>query len=73
MPGIFRFEGFELDREAYELRDQGRLVHLERIPLELLFLLAERRGQLVTRQEIIERIWGGEDRKSTRLNSSHRL
>ncbi len=34
------------------------VVHLERIPLELLFLLVQRRGQLVTRQEIFERIWG---------------
>src|ERR1700730_17405778 len=54
----FDFEDFELDRSAYELRRAGSVVHLERIPLDLLFLLIERRGQLVTRQEIFERIWG---------------
>ncbi len=54
----FEFEDFELDRSAYELRHAGSVVHLERIPLDLLFLLVERRGQLVTRQEIFERIWG---------------
>src|SRR5713101_5551765 len=54
----FEFEDFELDRSAYELRRAGAVVHLERIPLELLFVLIERRGQLVTRQEIFERIWG---------------
>ena len=54
----FEFEDFELDRSVYELRRAGTVVHLERIPLELLFLLIERRGQLVTRQEIFERIWG---------------
>ena len=54
----FGFEDFELDRSAYELRRAGTVVHLERIPLDLLFLLVERRGQLVTRQEIFERIWG---------------
>src|SRR5229473_6648979 len=54
----FEFEDFELDRSAYELRHAGSVVHLERIPLELLFLLVQRRGQLVTRQEIFERIWG---------------
>src|SRR5712692_8874646 len=54
----FEFEDFELDRSAYELRRAGSVVHLERIPLELLFVLIERRGQLVTRQEIFERIWG---------------
>ncbi len=31
---------------------------LERIPLELLFLLVSRRGQIVTREEILERVWG---------------
>ncbi|MGH9640978.1 MAG: winged helix-turn-helix domain-containing protein, partial [Terriglobales bacterium] len=55
---IIRFEDFELDRGAFELRRAGRVVRLERIPLELLFLLAGRRGQLVPREEILERIWG---------------
>jgi DNA-binding winged helix-turn-helix (wHTH) protein/predicted ATPase len=40
------------------LRRGGVVVPLQRIPLELLFLLIERRGQLVTREEILERVWG---------------
>jgi TolB-like protein/DNA-binding winged helix-turn-helix (wHTH) protein len=56
--GTLRFEDFELDRGAFQLRCAGAVVPLEGIPLELLFLLAERRGQLVTREEIVERIWG---------------
>jgi len=52
------FEDFELDRGAYELRRGGSIVHLERIPFELLNLLVERRGELVTRREILEQIWG---------------
>jgi DNA-binding winged helix-turn-helix (wHTH) protein len=54
---MLRFADFELDRGAYELRRGDRVLNLERIPLDLLFLLAERRGQLVARDEIIERIW----------------
>src|SRR6202035_2735631 len=57
---LLLFADFELDRTAYELRRNGRAVRLQRIPLDLLFLLVERRGQLVTREEIIERIWGKE-------------
>ena len=53
-----RFDDFELDRPAFQLRRDGQLVHLERIPLEVLFLLAERPGHLVTRQEILDRVWG---------------
>ena len=55
---IFRFGDFELDRSAYELRRSGTAVHLQRIPFQLLALLIERRGQLVTREEILEHIWG---------------
>ncbi len=51
-------EDFELDLRAYELRRAGRILKLERIPLELLLLLVEKRGQLVTRDQIIEKIWG---------------
>src|SRR4249920_492778 len=54
----FRFGDFVLDRGAYELRKRGRAVRLERQPMDLLILLVERRGQLVTRAEIVERLWG---------------
>jgi pimeloyl-ACP methyl ester carboxylesterase/DNA-binding winged helix-turn-helix (wHTH) protein len=55
---IFSFADFELDRSAYQLRRNGRPLKVERIPLDLLFLLIDRRDQLVTREEILERIWG---------------
>src|SRR5215831_18901142 len=49
---------FELDLGAYELRKNGESKRLGRIPMELLLLLVEQRGQLVTREKIIERVWG---------------
>jgi len=55
---LVRFDEFELDLRAYQLRRSGRTLKLERIPMEVLFLLVERRGQLVTREEIIEKLWG---------------
>src|SRR6516165_5706533 len=55
--GIIRFADFELDRAACQLRHRGRTIPIERLPLELLFLLAERSGQLVTRDEIYQRLW----------------
>ena len=56
--GLVKFEDFELDTRAYQVRRSGRTLKLERIPMEVLLLLAERRGQLVTREEIIEKLWG---------------
>jgi DNA-binding winged helix-turn-helix (wHTH) protein len=55
---LLHFENFVLNRGAYELRRDGVVVPLQRIPLELLCLLIERRGQVVTREEILEHVWG---------------
>src|SRR5215469_8981793 len=55
---LIQFEEFSLDCDGYELLRDDRPVKLEKIPMELLILLATRKGNLVTRQEIIERIWG---------------
>ena len=54
----FRFGDFELDVAAYELRRSGRAVRLERQPMDLLILLVQRRGELVSRAEIVDRLWG---------------
>jgi len=51
-------ESFELDPGAYQLRRSGQTLRLERIPMEILLLLTQHRGQLVTREQIVERIWG---------------
>src|SRR6187551_2110159 len=53
-----RFGDFELDRAAYELRRGGRPVKLGRQPMELLLLLVDRQGQLVSRGEIVDLLWG---------------
>jgi DNA-binding winged helix-turn-helix (wHTH) protein/tetratricopeptide (TPR) repeat protein len=47
----------ELDLGRYELRKHGRPVRLERKPMELLIFLVARRDQLVTRQEIVTKLW----------------
>jgi TolB-like protein/DNA-binding winged helix-turn-helix (wHTH) protein len=54
----YKFGDFELDCARFELRRNGRPLKLERIPMELLILLAEKDGVVVTRQEIVERLWG---------------
>lgn len=54
----FRVRDVVLDVGAYELRRDGRAVRLERQPMDLLILLVERRGQLVTRSEIADALWG---------------
>ncbi|MGA8763332.1 MAG: winged helix-turn-helix domain-containing protein [Candidatus Sulfotelmatobacter sp.] len=55
---IYKFGDFELDPSRFELKRNGRSQKLERIPMELLILLAEKEGNVTTRQEIVERLWG---------------
>jgi len=47
----------ELDLGRYELRRFGRRVKLEKKPMELLIFLVGRRDQLVTREEIVRKLW----------------
>ena len=54
---MFKFEEFELDRARYQLRRAGRNLKLEKIPMELLILLVAKNGHLVTRPEIVKRLW----------------
>lgn len=58
MDNVFRFARFEADRERYQLWSETRPIKLERIPLELLFLLLENRGKLVSRTHIAAKLWG---------------
>lgn len=57
---IFKFGPYQLDRKNFELRRNGESLKLDRTPLELLFLLVENAGSLVTHEEAIERVWGKE-------------
>jgi TolB-like protein/DNA-binding winged helix-turn-helix (wHTH) protein/Tfp pilus assembly protein PilF len=68
MPGAsLKFDDLELDLGSYQLRRKGSVVKLERIPMELLILLASRNGQLVSREEIVEKLWG----KDVFVDSAH--
>lgn len=55
---VYKFGDFELDPSRFELKRNGRVQKLERIPMDLLILLAEKDGNVATRQEIVERLWG---------------
>ena len=51
-----RFGGFELDHSG-ELRSKGRKIKLQDQPLQILQLLIERHGQIVTRERVARPIW----------------
>ena len=54
---LIRFGVFELDLEARELRNQGAKVRLQEQPFQLLTVLLEKPGRVVTREELQKRLW----------------
>ena len=56
---LFRFDTFEFDRRALELRRAGVKIKLEGQPLRILDTLVERPGELVTREDLRKQLWPG--------------
>jgi Tol biopolymer transport system component/DNA-binding winged helix-turn-helix (wHTH) protein len=54
---VQRFGGFEVDPRSRELRRKGIHIRMQDQPLEILLLLIERKGEVVTREELKERLW----------------
>jgi TolB-like protein/Tfp pilus assembly protein PilF len=54
---VLRFASFELDCRSRELRDGVRRVRLQDQPFEILRLMLEHHGEVVTRDELRQRLW----------------
>jgi TolB-like protein/DNA-binding winged helix-turn-helix (wHTH) protein len=54
---IVRFGPFAVDLVSHELRCDGRKINLQEKPFQVLALLLEQPGQLVTREELRHRLW----------------
>ena len=63
-PGLInatvRFGSFEVDLRAGELRKGGVKIKLPDQPFQVLVLLLERPGQVVTREELKQKLWAGD-------------
>lgn len=66
---IYRFGDFELDARAMELRQDGTAVAVEPQVFALLLLLVENRDRLVSKDELVEKIWDGRAISDSALTS----
>jgi Tol biopolymer transport system component/DNA-binding winged helix-turn-helix (wHTH) protein len=55
--GTFCFGPFAVDLDAGELRKHGVLLRLQEQPLQVLAALLERPGEVITREELVRRLW----------------
>ncbi len=71
---IIRFDGYELDAAAFELRHDGAAVDVEPQVFEVLRYLAQRPGELVTKEQLLDDVWGdrfvSESSLSSRIRSA---
>jgi TolB-like protein/Flp pilus assembly protein TadD len=59
-PREVRFAAFAVDLQAGELRKHGMKVRLQEQPFQMLLVLLERPGEVVTREELQKRLWPGD-------------
>jgi DNA-binding winged helix-turn-helix (wHTH) protein/Tol biopolymer transport system component len=57
LSGLVRFGPFQLDLESAEVRSNGQKFTLQGQPFEVLRILIQRPGEVVTREEIRHRLW----------------
>jgi TolB-like protein/DNA-binding winged helix-turn-helix (wHTH) protein/tetratricopeptide (TPR) repeat protein len=60
IPNVVRFDGYELDLAAEELRKNGFSLKLQPQPFKILAYLATHPNVLVTRQELRDHVWPGD-------------
>ena len=58
-PRRVKFGSFEADLRSGELSKQGKRIPLQEQPFRLLSMLLERPGEVVTREEVRQRLWPG--------------
>ena len=66
---ILRFGAFEADLSARELRKHGLRLKLQEQPFQVLVMLLERPGEIVTREQLRQKLW----RVETFVGFDHRL
>lgn len=73
---IYTFDRFELDRDAYQLRDRGQVISLEPQVFELLAYLVAHWDRVVPKEELLDAIWGtrfvSESALTTRIKEARR-
>jgi len=71
MPDELRFADVSIDFRKYEARKGERLIELTRKEFGILRLLAARAGDVVTRDDLLNEVWGYESSPTTRTVDTH--
>ncbi|HEY6554830.1 MAG TPA: response regulator transcription factor [Vicinamibacteria bacterium] len=70
-PQGYRDENFEVEFDSYSVRYQGEEIRLTHKEFELFRYMLERAGRVLTRERLLERVWGYESDVETRSIDAH--
>jgi len=71
IPDVFHFGNIEIHFKKYEAYKNGKSLHLSPREFEILRLLLERKGEIVTREDLLNQVWGYESIPFTRTIDAH--
>ncbi len=71
LPDTLRFGDVEVDFQRYEARKAGESIQMSRKEFGVLRTLASREGEVVTREELLDEVWGYDHYPSTRTVDNH--
>ena len=71
LPDELRFEGVEIDFRSYEARRSGQPVEMTRKEFAILRYLVSRAGEVVTRDDLLNEVWGFESYPTSRTVDNH--
>lgn len=71
LEGIFRFANLLIDFNKYEIQKDGKALILSPLEFHILQCLIENRGQVVSREELLNRAWGYHSYPNTRTVDVH--
>ncbi len=72
-PDVYRFEDLEVDFDRCEVRRAGQRVELTPIEFKLLAALIRRRGRLLSREQLLDAVWGAASAPTDRVVDNHMM
>jgi DNA-binding response OmpR family regulator len=71
LPGELKFGEISIDFKCFEARKGGKILNMSRKEFGVLRLLAARKGEVVTRDELLDEVWGYDQYPTTRTVDNH--
>jgi len=73
VPQIYSFDDIEIDFACFKVRRKGKELDFTSIEMEILKYLIAHHGEVVTRDDLLDKIWGYESYPTTRTIDNHIL